>query len=406
MTHTPKPPRREDPLQDARLRARLTAQTPKTRDLWPAVAARLQEPPPRRPVRRAALLLAAAVALAALLMGAAALRGFRIYDTATGESLELDPGEPYLPQDGSSTGFSMTRLSDTDPNWREQVHDDRDEWPETWDKQTYDYDENGEVVSGGTRQLDFVNQARFGQAWGEITDLGQGAAGSLCLATLPANEQTALLEMLDRTGTSLWLPEDLPERYVFAHGQLAPYVTPRQMRQVRRPTAENGTDDGRDWAAAIWDLPEEVRDQIDQVELVFYGPDGQRVLFDSTLSEEAGHLITGSSDMTLEELALDGFEQALLTVDTNGYYEAKEVRLDLYEPIDPIRVQSADALWPQLAETLPDSPMMRHTRDWTDTRVKTMRYRYYSLSLIGFGDGELDALLRSLRAYGAGQAAR
>lgn len=405
MKHTPKSPRREDPLQDARLRARLTAQTPKTRDLWPAVAARLQEPPPRRPVRRAALLLAAAVALAALLMGAAALRGFRIYDIATGESLELDPGEPYLPQDGSSTGFSMTRLSDTDPNWREQVHDDRDEWPETWDKQTYDYDENGEVVSGGTRQLDFVNQARFGQAWGMITDLGQGAAGSLCLATLPANEETALLEMLDRTGTSLWLPEDLPERYVFAHGQLAPYVTPRQMRQVRRPTAENGTDDGRDWAAAIWDLPEEVRDQIDQVELVFYGPDGQRVLFDSTLSEEAGHLITGSSDMTLEELALDGFEQALLTVDTNDYYEAKEVRLDLYEPIDPIRVQYADALWPQLAETLPDSPMMRHTRDWTDTRVKTMRYRYYSLSLIGFGDGELDALLRSLRAYGAGQAA-
>lgn len=406
MKHTPKSPRREDPLQDARLRARLTAQTPKTRDLWPAVAARLQEPPPRRPVRRAALLLAAAVALAALLMGAAALRGFRIYDIATGESLELDPGEPYLPQDGSSTGFSMTRLSDTDPNWREQVHDDRDEWPETWDKQTYDYDENGEVVSGGTRQLDFVNQARFGQAWGMITDLGQGAAGSLCLATLPANEETALLEMLDRTGTSLWLPEDLPERYVFAHGQLAPYVTPRQMRQVRRPTAENGTDDGRDWAAAIWDLPEEVRDQIDQVELVFYGPDGQRVLFDSTLSEEAGHLITGSSDMTLEELALDGFEQALLTVDTNDYYEAKEVRLDLYEPIDPIRVQYADALWPQLAETMPDSPMMRHTRDWTDTRVKTMRYRYYSLSLIGFGDGELDALLRSLRAYGAGQAAR
>lgn len=350
--------------------------------------------------------IAAAAALAALLMGAAALRGFRIYDTATGESLELNPGEPYLPQDGSSTGFSMTRLSDTDPNWREQVHDDRDEWPETWDKQTYDYDENGEVVSGGTRQLDFVNQARFGQAWGMITDLGQGAAGSLCLATLPANEETALLEMLDRTGTSLWLPEDLPERYVFAHGQLAPYVTPRQMRQVRRPTAENGTDDGRDWAAAIWDLPEEVRDQIDQVELVFYGPDGQRVLFDSTLSEEAGHLITDSSDMTLEELALDGFEQALLTVDTNDYYEAKEVRLDLYEPIDPIRVQYADALWPQLAETMPDSPMMRHTRDWTDTRVKTMRYRYYSLSLIGFGDGELDALLRSLRAYGAGQAVR
>ena len=406
MKHTPKPLRREDPLQDARLRTRLTAQTPKTRDLWPAVAARLQEPPPRRPVRRAALLLAAAVALAALLMGAAALRGFRIYDIATGESLELDPGEPYLPQDGSSTGFSMTRLSDTDPNWREQVHDDRDEWPETWDKQTYDYDENGEVVSGGTRKLDFVNQARFGQAWGEITDLGQGAAGSLCLATLPANEETALLEMLDRTGTSLWLPEDLPERYVFAHGQLTPYVTPRQMRQVRRPTAENGADDGRDWAAAIWDLPEEVRDQIDQVELVFYGPDGQRVLFNSTLSEEAGHLITGSSDMTLEELALDGFEQALLTVDTNDYYEAKEVRLDLYEPIDPIRVQYADALWPQLAETLPDSPMMRHTRDWTDTRVKTMRYRYYSLCLIGFGDGELDALLRSLRAYGAGQAAR
>ena len=74
--------------------------------------------------------------------------------------------------------------------------------------------------------------------------------------------------------------------------------------------------------------------------------------------------------------------------------------MGLYSNLRPAK------LWPQLAETMPDSPMMRHTRDWTDTRVKTMRYRYYSLSLIGFGDGELDALLGSLRAYGAGQTAR
>lgn len=389
---------RETSGLDAALRARLTACQPETRDLWPALALRLGETP-RRPVRRMAVLLVAAAMLAALLMGAAVLRGFRFYDTATGESVTLQSGESYLPEDGD-TGFSMTRLSDTDPNWRDQIHDDRDEWPETWDAQTWDYDENGNVVRSGTERLDFLNGAVFGQIAGEVSGNAGHASGSLYEAAWPTTDEAALRDLLADSGTTLWLPEARPARYTFAHGKAAPYVTPRQMDGLKAPVVKSGTDNGEDWVGAVWDLPDAVKEQINQVTLYYYGPDNQRMIFNSYLEDEAGHIITGSSEMKVEKLEIPGFEQAVLSVDTNDYYGVEETYLDLYEPIDPIRVKAAEALWPRLASTAPDNPMMERTRNWTDASSHTMRYRYYSVSLIGFSDAELNTLLDEIRTYG------
>ena len=134
----------DDPALDARLRAKLTAQLPQQPDLWPQIAARLPAVPSHR--RRAFAVLVAAAIAAALLMGAAVLHGFSVYDTATGLKIDLDAGEAYVPGDGSAS-FEMEPAGDRDPNWRSKVHDDRVEWPQTWDKQTYEYDENNLISS-------------------------------------------------------------------------------------------------------------------------------------------------------------------------------------------------------------------------------------------------------------------
>ena len=99
----------DDPALDARLRAKLTAQLPQQPDLWPQIAARLPAVPSHR--RRAFPILVAAAIAAALLMGAAALRGFSVYDTATGQKIDLDAGEAYLPGDGSAS-FEMEFAGD------------------------------------------------------------------------------------------------------------------------------------------------------------------------------------------------------------------------------------------------------------------------------------------------------
>ena len=219
----------ENDALDARLRRRLTAETPPLRDLWPAVAARLAAPPRRRHTRVAVLAAAAAAAL--LLMGAAALRGFVIHDWTTGETVELLPGEPYS-GDGSDTAMEMHRLAETDPNWRDTIHDDRDEWPETWDKQYCTYDENGEVVSSGTPMLDFLNTAVYGQVLANVTGDARGSAAGMDVAKWPADEEAALRLKLAGTGAALWLPQALPERYEFAHGSITPYFTPAQIAGI------------------------------------------------------------------------------------------------------------------------------------------------------------------------------
>lgn len=112
-------------------------------------------------------------------MGAAVLHGFSVYDTATGLKIDLDAGEAYVPGDGSAS-FEMEPAGDRDPNWRSKVHDDRVEWPQTWDKQTYEYDENGQAITSGTPLLDFLNTAQFGQLIGQIEGWANGGfSGSL-----------------------------------------------------------------------------------------------------------------------------------------------------------------------------------------------------------------------------------
>ena len=292
----------ENDALDARLRRRLTAETPPLRDLWPAVAARLAAPPRRRHTRVAVLAAAATAAL--LLMGAAALRGFVIHDWTTGETVELLPGEPYS-GDGSDTAMEMHRLAETDPNWRDTIHDDRDEWPETWDKQYCTYDENGEVVSSGTPMLDFLNTAVYGQVLANVTGDARGSAAGMDVAKWPADEEAALRQKLDGTGAALWLPQALPERYEFAHGSITPYFTPAQI-EAAKATVKTGEENGEAWAAVLWDLPQEVQSQVNSVNLAYYGPEYQRVLVHTALTDSTRLVSTGNACMETKSWTLPG----------------------------------------------------------------------------------------------------
>ena len=97
---TPEQDRIFTPEQKARLRQHLLRLAPPETDLWPAIAPQLAQQPRARRLnrRRLAAVLTAAALLAALLTGAALLRKWAVYDTATGQLTVLTEGEGYAPE--------------------------------------------------------------------------------------------------------------------------------------------------------------------------------------------------------------------------------------------------------------------------------------------------------------------
>ena len=385
----------DDPALDARLRAKLTAQLPQQPDLWPQIAARLPAVPSHR--RRAFPVLVAAAIASALLMGAAVLHGFSVYDTATGQKIDLDAGEAYVPGDGSAS-FEMEFAGDRDPNWRSKVHDDRVEWPQTWDKQVCEYDENGQVIASSTPLLDFLNAAQFGQLIGQIEGRADGGfSGSLDYAAYLFDALPQTETILSQTEEDLWLPTSLPDRFTFAHGSMYPYLTPKQLKAIGAPSLRTG--DG--WAAAIWDMPAQAAAQLDGIALYFYGPDDQRVIYSSYLAESADMLLTGSPEMEITELTMDGFVNATMQVDQNAYYNKQEVSLRFCKPIKPVQIGNAQSLWKNFSEAAPDSTLLAQAADWADDTPITARYRVFNVDIIGMSQKEIRALLRQVSANSA-----
>lgn len=379
----------DDPALDALLRAKLTAQLLPESDLWPQIAARLTDAPQRR---RRALSVVAAAAAAALLMGAAVLRGFRVYDTAIGQKIALNAGEAYEPGDGSAS-FEMEFSGDRDPNWRDKVHDDRAEWPLTWDKQVYDYDEDGQVIASGTPLLDFLNTAQFGQMIGQIEGRADGGfSGSLDYAAYLFDVLPPLESVLRQADAVLWLPKSLPARYTFAHGSLSPYLTPEQLKAVGTPVLQSGDS----WAAAIWNLPAQATAQVDNVVLYFYGPDDQRIVYSSYLVESPDMLLTGSAEMEVTELSLDGYANATLSMDKNAYYNKQEVSLRFCEPIEPVQIGNPQSLWKDFSEAAPDNALLAQAVDWADDTPMIAHYRVYNVDVIGMSEEEIEALLQQV----------
>lgn len=296
--------------------------------------------------------------------------------------------------------MEMHRLAETDPNWRDTIHDDRDEWPETWDKQYCTYDENGEVVSSGTPMLDFLNTAVYGQVLANVTGDARGSAAGMDVAKWPADEEAALRQKLAGTGAALWLPQALPERYEFAHGSITPYFTPAQI-EAAKATVKTGEENGEAWAAVLWDLPQEVQSQVNSVNLAYYGPEHQRVLVHTALTDSARLVSTGNAGMETKKLDIAGFALAALVTDRNDYYDCEEMTLTLYEPVEPVVTQHETALFGPLQAGAPEGSVLRSCGGWGEVEPQTMRYREYTLSLIGFSRAELDALVAELDAYGA-----
>lgn len=203
--------------------------------------------------------------------------------------------------------------------------------------------------------------------------------------------------ILSQTEEDLWLPTSLPDRFTFAHGSMYPYLTPKQLKAIGAPSLRTG--DG--WAAAIWDMPAQAAAQLDGIALYFYGPDDQRVIYSSYLAESADMLLTGSPEMEITELTMDGFVNATMQVDQNAYYNKQEVSLRFCKPIKPVQIGNAQSLWKNFSEAAPDSTLLAQAADWADDTPITARYRVFNVDIIGMSQKEIRALLRQVSANSA-----
>ena len=389
---TPKPDR--DILtteQDALLRQRLLRLAPPDADLWPRIAPRLAQQPCARHMtrRRLVAVLAAAALLAALLTGAALLRKWAVYDTATGQLTVLPEGEAYAPEGTDEQGNPYAAFAPA-PSWQL----DGDEQVVYPDGTTVDRDGNVHLPDPEyTRLLDSV---RFGQAFVEARSIpGGGFSTGSGEDMLESSDRAELLAAWTWDDGVARMAAALPERFTFADGSVMPYSTPQQQEQAELSALEQG--DG--WTVAIFDLPEEVQRQARSLRLTYTGPEGEQVSLSSGLSSDSSLLITGDGDMQPQPLELDGFVSGTRVTGTDREGRA-ETTLYLWKPIDPVTLDnSADVLVRRAADAAgagPDTPLGWAAEHKSGSPPEEMRYICYTVTATGLTGAELDALLGAL----------
>lgn len=112
-------------------------------------------------------------------------------------------------------------------------------------------------------------------------------------------------------------------------------------------------------------------------------------------------LLTGSPEMEITELTMDGFVNATMQVDQNAYYNKQEVSLRFCKPIKPVQIGNAQSLWKNFSEAAPDSTLLAQAADWADDTPITARYRVFNVDIIGMSQKEIRALLRQVSANSA-----
>lgn len=364
---------------DAALRRQLLALAPPETDLWPGIAAELARQPARprwSARRRLCAVLLAAVLLAALLMGAAVLRRWVVYDTAAGTLTILPEGEGYAPEGTGEDGNPYAAFAPV-PSWQTDAAGD------------------GSLILPETGRTRLLNSACFGQATVEV----QGDAGSLSFgggpAMLQSSDRAELLAAWPWDDGVRRMADALPERCAFTAGTVLPYTTPQQLAQAGLARLEQG--DG--WAAAVFDLPEEVKRQGRTLSLTYTGPDGAQVRLKSGLSSDCSLLLTGSEDLQPQPLELDGFVGGTRVTRKNADGR-DETTVYLWRPIDPVMLDSsADVLLRRAAEAAgagPDTLLGQAAALAKPGAEEEQRYLSYTITAAGLTDAELDALLVAL----------
>lgn len=364
---------------DERLIRETFGTTPKPGcDLWPRIrnGVTAQEAPRRQLSGK--LILAVSLAAAALcLMGAGKLFHWTVY-TPEGTRVELTQGEAYSPKNGDAAiGDAAIEVLPGDPP--ADLYDDRDHWQADWNKQS----------TGDTKIAAWQNGGSYGQYYAAEERTSESASsGSWGALELNSTSLDEIGKAARNTNEPVLLPESVPERYRFAHGSLSPYLTPQDTKNL---TLLKESDTG-DFAARLYQLPENYVRQTDDISLFWYAENGDRFLFSAYLADSNEMTITGSEKLKVKALRLKGYEKGLYYTDYNAALKQSEIYIRLWQRIVPVTVCN-DPLAGQSCEA--DSLLQRLLTPGPKT--ETEHYRFYTLSVTGMTEEEINTLLASLR---------
>lgn len=342
-------------------------------DLWPRIRNGIAAQKAQRRWLSGKLVLAVSLAAAVLcLMGAGKLFHWTVY-TPEGTRVELTQGEAYSPKNGDA---AIEVLPGDPPA---DLYDDRDHWQTDWNKQS----------TGDTKIAAWQNGGSYGQYYAAEERTSESASsGSWGALELNSTSLDKIGKAARNTNETALLPESVPERYRFAHGSLAPYLTPQDTQDLKLLKETDTTD----FAARLYQLPETFSRQTDNVDLCWYAENGDRFLFSACLMDSDEMTITGSEKLKVKALRLKGYEKGLYYTDYNAALKQNETYIMLWQRIDPVTVCN-DPLVGQSCEA--DSLLQRLLTP--GPKAETEHYRFYSLSVTGMTEEEINTLLASLR---------
>ena len=333
-------------------------------------------------------MLAAAVLLAALLLGAALLRRWAVYNTATGQLTLLPEGDGYHTEGTAEDGTPYTGFAPA-PSWQEDeaetVYPDGTTW-----------DEDGNPILPETDRTRLLDNAVFGQA---VVDVQGSPEGSLMsgagLEPLESDDRDTLLAAWPWEDATRRMTDALPEGFRLDSGMVLPYATRQQMEQAKLVQLEQG----EDWAVAILNLPAEVRRQGSALRLTYTGPDGEQVQFGTGLSSDCELLITGDETLQARPLALDGFVSGT-KVTRRTADGATETKIYLWQPMEPVTLDGDSSILVQKAARAVDAgpdTLLGLAAGWAKAEpVAEQQYLSYSITAVGLSDDQLDTLLDAL----------
>lgn len=381
---TPEHERTFTPEQEARLRQHLLRLAPPETDLWPAIAPQLaQQTHARRlPRRRLMAVLAAALLLAALLTGAALLRHYLVFDIGTGTATEVAEGDP-APGGTNADGTpyaGMGPAATLAPGGDETVL-----LPDG-----LAFDEDGNLVQVETERTRMLDSCQFGQAYADAAARdADSCSGSIRLKGRESDDLALLLACWTLDDAPQRMADALPEGFAFVSGSQELYLLPDQLAQAQLVAVRQE----ETWAAAIWELPDEVRGQTSALTLRFSGPDGASALLSCQLTAQYdGRLVL--EDAAVEALEPDGFLPGFRLVQDGT------TTLQICREIAPIPMEAAfGPLWRQAAEAAGggDSSLLNRMAGFTaGSTAEEARYVQYRVTATGLAEAELDALLDAL----------
>lgn len=361
---------------DEMLRERLLEIQPAERDLWPEIARkiRIEKPWPR--YRKAMVTIGAVCAAALCLMGAGILRHWYVFDSS-GAKTELNEGE----------GFPMGEVTalpvkDEEPAEIFFAYD----WPDT----------AGNVPFGAEWPAlnAFFDRAEPGVLLAGGHTVENGSVMQTETKGFFETDYEAFLKKAAGNALDLRFPEAaaVPEAYSQRQRFTASfYLTREDVRGAELLDQTAGEENAGWYGAASYALPEGITKQIGSYALEWFREDKKPVTVTASLAENTELFLTSADDdMTVQTRELTGFEKAVFWQYHNEYFDADDVRIVLWEKIDPLETADLYALFD-------GDPKALSEESGDPSAYKTARYICYEVSGVGLCEEELMKIVLSLQ---------